>query len=159
MNSRRRPATAQFAANVLAVILLLVVNLNGCDGNTNNDNGTPTPTPSLTPTPTPSPSPSPQASVHLGTLGIPAAWMAGPGKQPEKLLSIGPGPGNCPVGIDCSKFTYKTGAGWAGIAWWPSTCGPRGTEAAFALARRGVCGVNVLRQGKLKSVDRLSFYA
>jgi hypothetical protein len=161
MNSQPRPAPAQFAANVLVVILLLVVGLNNCDGNSNNNDRPVTPTPSLTPTPTPSPSPSPtpQASVQLGTLGIPAMWMAGPGKKPETVLSIGPGPDNCPVGIECRKFTYKKGAGWAGILWWPSACGPSGTNAAAALAKSGVCGVNVPQRGNLKSVDRLSFYA
>jgi hypothetical protein len=59
--------------------------------------------------------------------------------------------------MGCRKFTYRVGAGWAGIGWWPAKCGESGTPGAFALARRGACGVNVSQLGQLRSVERLSF--
>jgi hypothetical protein len=61
--------------------------------------------------------------------------------------------------MNCRKFTYIHGNDWAGIGWWPGACGQSGTPAAWALARRGVCGVNIPQQGGLRSVDRLSFQA
>lgn len=148
-------------ARISVVILLLTAGLVGCgegDNRNLNVNGTPPPSPTATPTPGPSfpPPPTPPASVQLSSLGIPAAWMSGPGTQPGRFIHVGPGT-DCLAGLDCRKFTYTPGAMWAAIGWWPAKCGPSGTDAAYAVARQGACGVNVLQQGRLRRVERLSF--
>lgn len=143
-----------------AIILLVAISLSGCASNapdSHSDGGR-----RALADPISSPAAqtaSPEVFVQLSTLGIPAAWMAAPGNQPERFLRIDPGPGDCPAGLNCRKFTYRTGAGWAGIGWWPAKCGPSGTPGAFALARQGACGVNLLQPGRLRSIDRLSFQA
>jgi hypothetical protein len=163
MSTQNEPKVTRRGAVISAVILLLALGLVGCDGNDNNRNvninGTPPPPPptaTATPTPSITPTPTPAASVQLSSLGIPAAQMAGPGRQPPQVLRVGAGT-DCPVGLDCKKFMYTAGAGWAAVGWWPGKCGQSGMPAAFALARAGACGVNVPQQGRLKSVERISF--
>lgn len=160
MSTQNEPTTTRRGAVVpAAAVLLLALSLFGCrdDDNRNlNVNGSPTPTTSPTPSPSIPPPPTPAPSVQLSALGAPAAWMVGPGKRPEQFIEVGPG-ADCPVGLDCRKFTYRAGAVFAAVGWWPAKCGASGTPAAFSLARSGACGVNVLQQGRLKSVERISF--
>lgn len=161
MSIQERSAMAPRRMNASIVFLLVTISLSGCassNSNSNTDDRTPVPTTSI-PSPAASQTSTPEAFIQLSTLGIPAAWMAAPGKSPERSLSIEPGSGDCPVGLGCRRFAYRSGAGWAGIGWWPANCGPSGTPSAFALARQGACGVNVLQQSRLRTVERLSFQA
>ncbi len=111
---------------------------------------------------------SPQASVaisvpstgyvYLEEVGIPAGWMAG-GGEPVSFIRMESGAGECRSQNDCVRFSYSTGGEWAGIFWWPKTCGPSGTPQAWERFKRGFCGTDVLGHGGLGSVSRLSFWA
>ena len=97
-------------------------------------------------------------SVRLEALGIPAGWMSGQA-PPKNYLSIGPSTIACHTGKDCKQYTYKSGGNWAGIMWWPLTCGKSGTPDAWKKVQDGTCGVNVPKAGNLQTVKRLSFWA
>ncbi len=97
------------------------------------------------------------ATIPLDALAIPAGFMAGTG-DPANVIALGAGQVVCHTGTDCIAITYKPGAGWGGIFWWPLTCGAAGDPVAWDKVQRGDCGVNVLDAGGLKTVERLSFW-
>lgn len=103
------------------------------------------------------PPPPAMASVPLGALAIPAGWMSG-GGDPARYISLGSALGHRPDSKS-SMITYKTGGSWGGWFWWPLTCGDTGTAEAWDKVKRGACGINVLEQGDLSAVNRLTFWA
>jgi len=101
--------------------------------------------------------PKAAASIKLDDLAVPAGWMVGAG-NPGDFIQLGTGT-NCHTGADCLRLSYKNGAQWGAINWWPLACGASGTPEAWAKVQSGTCGVNVLKMGKLSSVSRLTFWA
>jgi hypothetical protein len=99
------------------------------------------------------------AAVRLDALAIPAGWMSG-GTTPTTYITLTGGDDTiCNTGADCFHITYQPGGTWAGIFWWPSTCGGEGTEEAWETARSGACGVDVLQAGGFSKVTQLTFLA
>ncbi|MGH9762804.1 MAG: hypothetical protein ACREDR_40105, partial [Blastocatellia bacterium] len=101
---------------------------------------------------------APIASVNLDALGIPAGWMSGSG-DPATFIDLMSTQEDCHSGGNCLQFTYKRGGVFAGICWWPQGCGTAGTPDAWDRVRKGTCGANVLQEGNLTEVKRLSFWA
>ncbi len=100
------------------------------------------------------------AAVRLDALGIPAGWMSGnPSLNPASLISLSTSKTGCHTGADCLQIDYKTGAGWAGIVWWPKACGLSGTPAAWRRVQNCSCAVDALRKGNLRTISKVSFWA
>lgn len=97
-------------------------------------------------------------SVPLSGLSvIPAGWMAGEGSPSDWIEKVPTPASLCGSDANCVGFTYKTGAGWAGIFWWPVGCGGSGTAEAFSKVRDGSCGIDVPMTANMKTVERLVF--
>ena len=98
-------------------------------------------------------------SVRLDAVAIPAAWMANGGRNPGDFITLGPGE-KCRPGSPCQRISYRTGAGWAGILWWPEACGPTGDEKYWQNARSRVCALDLGRIGGFaQGRARLSLWA
>jgi hypothetical protein len=95
-------------------------------------------------------------AVRLDAIGIPAYWMAP--HDPSTAIQLSASTASCHTGADCIQVSYRHGAIFAGIVWWPRVCGPGGTPEALGRARGCSCAVNVLRAGNLRTVSRVSFW-
>ena len=98
-------------------------------------------------------------AVQLDALGIPAGWMAEKNHDPSTVIHVSASPKGCHTGADCVRMQYRPGASWAGIVWWPESCGSEGTQAAWNQARACSCAIDVLSAGNLHTVSRISFWA
>ncbi len=100
------------------------------------------------------------AAIRLDAVGIPAGWMSGK-NDPVSFIEVKGGEqSECREGSSCLRFTYKVGASWNGILWWPLKCGDTGDEATWKKVKEGTCGVNVLDAGgNLTAINNLTFWA
>jgi hypothetical protein len=99
-------------------------------------------------------------AVQLEAIGIPAYWLAPPGHNPANAIHLSTGrAGGCHTGADCIQVRYTAGATWAGVFWWPSTCGSNVTPETLRKANDCSCAINVLNAGNLRTVNRLTFWA
>jgi hypothetical protein len=99
-----------------------------------------------------------EASTRLDTVGLPAGWMSG-GGAPEQFISLEGWRDGCRTPEPCLRLTYKSGGMWAGVCWWPDTCGTSGTPVAWGLVKSGRCGIDLPRASGLKEINRLTFWA
>jgi hypothetical protein len=97
-------------------------------------------------------------SIRLDALAIPAGFMIGEG-SPENYISFGPSPVGCHTATECQQISYRSGAGWGGVYWWPVGCGKSGTPDAWNRVKNGTCGINILKAGNLSAVTKLTFWA
>jgi len=98
-------------------------------------------------------------SVRLERLAIPAGWMCVEGKNPANFIRFESSPNRCFSGADCKRITYRSGAVWGGIYWWPLSCGESGTTQAWARVQQATCGVNLPQMTNLSSIIQLTFWA
>lgn len=96
-------------------------------------------------------------AVGLGSIGIPGGWMAA--GDPATEITLSGSTAGCHSGADCFQIRYKAASDFAGIVWWPKSCGPSGTPAAWQRARDCSCATDLLRAGNLRTVSRVSFWA
>jgi hypothetical protein len=97
-----------------------------------------------------------RSAVLLETVGIPAAWMS-KAKDPSTVIHLSASPAGCHTGADCIQIRYTAGSTWAGIVWWPSSCGEDGKD--WRRATSGSCATDVLAAGNLRMIDKVSFWA
>jgi hypothetical protein len=74
------------------------------------------------------------------------------GANPADSIGIEGSPGDCHSDSDCARWTYRTGAGWGGVLYWPFGC------TWDTVADRS-CAISVLEAGGFSTVYRLSFWA
>lgn len=97
-------------------------------------------------------------AVRLDALGIPAGLMSG-AHDPSSVITMSASPVACHTGADCVQARYRAGSTFAGVVWWPTSCGPSGTPGAWQRARSGSCAIDVLAAGHLRTVTRMTFWA
>ena len=85
--------------------------------------------------------------------------MANEGADPSSVIDLSPSPGGCHTGADCIQVRYRTGAVFAGIVWWPKTCGSTGTPDAWQQAKSCACAIDLLKVGHFGRVSKVSFWA
>jgi hypothetical protein len=74
------------------------------------------------------------------------------GANPADFIGVEGNPGDCHSGSDCARWTYRTGGGWGGVMYWPFGC-------TWETLASHACGINVLSEGGVSAVYRLSFWA
>ncbi len=99
--------------------------------------------------------------IQVDAIAIPAGKMSGDSARIKELINLSNGR-PCKTGADCIKLTYKNGAGWGGILWWPPSCGESGTPDVWVRVQLGEkpCAINVLRAGDVRPpLKRLTLWA
>jgi len=143
---------APVRATQVAEVRLTQVALSATPTATSTSTSTPSLTSTSTPTPTPTSTPTllVTTTIRLDALAVPEGWMSGDQANPTKYISVTTLFEGCHAGPGCMRWTFKPGGVWANVLWWPPGC---------RLDTLNTCGIDLLAQGGLSAIDRLTFWA
>lgn len=88
--------------------------------------------------------------LRVDTLAVPAGLMCNAySREPKRCIEKEAGR-DCHGSSPCTKFTYKRGAQFAGVYWWPKACGMVGDGDAWLQVKNGGCAIDLTQPSRLR---------